>query len=211
MPRGLSRSFMKLQRSRHPKTAERSPKRLPSSPPTNGFNGAAIRRRRRVSSARAQATPCNGFNGAAIRRRRRARSSNHRARWAQRFNGAAIRRRRRERTQGLKRRGPQGFNGAAIRRRRRAEPGLSRRSAAACASTEPPSEDGGEGSRRIEAKSPAWQPVCECLPQGLERACRPTGVSGGIRRVTYDRDSRIVACERSRGFVHHSGVRTGPL
>jgi hypothetical protein len=45
------------------------------------------------------------------------------------------------------------------------------------ASTEPPSEDGGELSRRTQEKSSAWRPVCERLPLGLEQGVPPTGVS----------------------------------
>ena len=60
-----------LQRSRHPKTAESRRRARRGGVWARRFNGAAIRRRRRVV-ARAQATTRHqGFNGAAIRRRRR--------------------------------------------------------------------------------------------------------------------------------------------
>ena len=63
-----------------------------------------------------------GFNGAAVRKRRRVRRKSRSARSASfRFNGAAVRKRRRGRVQwGTERCTTSGFNGAAVRKRRRA-------------------------------------------------------------------------------------------
>ncbi len=160
----------RLQRSRRPKTAERRlgfeilrPRRVASTePPSEDGGETTPRRPRTITSA------C--FNGAAVRRRRRAgvdgcrlarllvasteppsedggeglRSAATRARAAG-FNGAAVRRRRRGgRGRGASQRSSRSFNGAAVRRRRRVLEPLHESRRALLASTEPPSEDGGE-------------------------------------------------------------------
>ena len=136
----------RLQRSRRPKTAERSRRRpvscasAPASTeppsedggegrlrstratPTRGFNGAAVRRRRRDWAAVRVSTRIICFNGAAVRRRRRE-GSTAPARPA----SPMLQRSRRPKTaescvgSDAMAAVPDSFNGAAVRRRRRGE------------------------------------------------------------------------------------------
>jgi len=64
------------------------------------------------------------------------------------FNGAAVRRRRREGGRNQSAEVSTGFNGAAVRRRRRVGGGAQKAESRRVASTEPPSEDGGETESR---------------------------------------------------------------
>ena len=122
-----------LQRSRHPKTAERRSSRALVAASAECFNGAAIRRRRRAQRKSATSSFVRRLQRS--RHPKTAESGTSRACTSlarRRFNGAAIRRRRR------------GVQGAAALRRR------------AAASTEPPSEDGGE--RTTPRASPRASP-----------------------------------------------------
>ena len=227
-----------LQRSRRPKTAERSAVCGPEP-----FGGVMLQRSRRPKTAES---------------RRHAEGAQSRSAVRARFNGAAVRRRRRgaptpERP----------YLAGTLQRSRRPKTAESPVERAVTArhgrrSTEPPSEDGGERLRRRSVGAPsaaklqrsrrpktaescvAW-PTARffcfngaavrrrrrvvtqnrreiiSLETGLRAPTRrprngvpPDEVSGGTCRVTCDKDSRIVACERSRGLVHHSGVRTRP-
>ena len=168
--RGRTRqSSRTLQRSRHPKTAESAPAAGAHQDCRGSFNGAAIRRRRRVAALMpvipvivalqrsrhpktaerswggcAHWRPRRSFNGAAIRRRRRAAAAPGRARPVACFNGAAIRRRRRAAAASR-----EASESIALQRSR--HPKTAERAshprfeeASFDASTEPPSEDGGE-------------------------------------------------------------------
>ena len=186
-----------LQRSRRPKTAE-SGARVPRRPIRwRGFNGAAVRRRRRAGRAthngppnvQASTEPPSEDGGEGGRYSRPCTRTG-------RFNGAAVRRRRR----GLA--GPRSgarspcFNGAAVRRRRRAPPRAGRRRRGTSASTEPPSEDGGEGSR-------LW--IGRILDNLLQRSRRPKTAESSrpcSRGSPRDRFNGAAVRRRRRAELH---------
>ena len=133
-----------LQRSRRPKTAESAPRlRDPARARTS------LQRSRRPKTAESsrrfvvESPACRGFNGAAVRRRRRGCPS----RRARRLLIAALQRSRRPKTAER----PQSIGSTA--------PG------SACASTEPPSEDGGElvaaHARRVDEPRASTEPPSE--------------------------------------------------
>ena len=112
--------MVSLQRGRGPETAERHPPQRPPNTRSHSFNGAAVRRPRRVFRAQSGKPERRRFNGAAVRRPRRALESNLRDlidQLLQRGRGPetaeSAERRMREAT------GRCGFNGAAVRRPRR--------------------------------------------------------------------------------------------
>ena len=179
---------LRLQRSRRPKTAESSRHARRARRAQRRFNGAAVRRRRRVEArlrsvavrSHASTEPPSEDGGELA-----AASSTDRA-GSRRFNGAAVRRRRRAAPR--PRASSSGSSQLQRSRRPKTAERLSRSSAEVLgdrhASTEPPSEDGGE------------QGATERLVRGadrlLQRSRRPKTAERTCER--HARDVALIGC-----------------